>query len=345
MGSNKLLNAMSQMESSISTGDEISDGFLEDMKTILSDPKIARQQSSQQQAPVNQPTKEEDIFDRIAKNMQYANQYDFGTVELEKRFDDFDKQEDSKLKAPVNSNSRSAGKSVQAIAMSRPNDISSSDFLEDLDLMNISGSHTAPIPLDPGVGGRSILPEVLETGDIILSTITDPLSGAIRSATGSEVSHASVYVGGGRVIHATEVGVHEWTLNQLMDACSLCVAYHHRDMNELKAGKIVQFLRTALDNHATFDGWGLVHAAPSQLMASYCDSLTGSARQVCLNSARSIQPGTDNSDQFFCSELIFAALKEAGLTISTVQPSFSSPQEAVRLFYDGTLQYVGHLKV
>ena len=342
---NKLLNAISQIESAPSTGDEINDGFLEDMKTILADPKIARQQSSQQLTPTAQPTKEEDIFDRIAKNMQYANQYDFGTFELEKRFDEFDKQEDRKLKTPVKSNSKPAGNGEYLGSVAVPVDLNSSDFLEDLDLINMSGSQSAPIPLDPGVGGRSILPEVLEAGDIILSTTTGLISSTIRSATGSEVSHASVYVGGGKVIHATEAGVQEWSLDQLMDACSLCVAYHHRDINDIKAAKLVQFLRTALDHHTAFDGWGLIHAAPSQLMASYCDSLTGSAKQVCLNTARNIKPGTDNSDQFFCSELIFAGLKEAGLTISTVQPSFSSPQEAVRLFYDGTLQYVGHLKV
>jgi cell wall-associated NlpC family hydrolase len=186
---------------------------------------------------------------------------------------------------------------------------------------------------------------VLEVGDLILSTTNDPVLSAIGSATGSEVSHASMYIGNGKVIHAKAAGMEELNIHQLMDSCTLCVAYHHRDMNQTKASKILQFLRTAADNHIAFDGWGLIQAAPSQLLASYCDSLMGTARQTCLNSARSILPGTDNNDQFFCSELIFSALKEAGLTISTIQPSFSSTQEAVRLFYDGTLHYVGHLKL
>jgi len=341
---NKILNAISQMESSSTNGDEIDAGFLEDMKTILTDPKTARQQVNQVPEPTPKATKEDDIFDKIAKNMQYANQYDFGTMELEQRFNDFDQIEDSVAKVPLKPRWAS-DKAVQTVSILTPDDVNSSHFLEDIDLMNVSRPKSNPSPLDPVAGGRSILPGILEIGDIILSTTTDEVSLAIRSATGSEVSHASIYIGGGKVIHATQAGVQEWSVGQLMDACSLCVAYHHRDMDSVKAGKIVEFLKRALSNHSAFDGWGLIHAAPSQLLASYCDVLIGNARQDCLNLARRIQPGTDNNDQFFCSELIFAALKEAGLSISTVQPSFSSPQDAIRLYFDGSLQYVGHLKV
>jgi cell wall-associated NlpC family hydrolase len=341
---NKILDAIGGIEASSSTAENIDVSFLEDIKTILADPAVARQQSILSPEPA--PTKEEDIFDRIAKNMQYANQYDFGTIELEKRLDEFDRIEDAKVSSSLRSTLPSASQPVKTMTKAMPTDISSSVFLEDMDLMNAVASPTAvTIPLDPGVGGRSILPEVLEVGDLILSTTNDPVLSAIGSATGSEVSHASMYIGNGKVIHAKAAGMEELNIHQLMDSCTLCVAYHHRDMNQTKASKILQFLRTAADNHIAFDGWGLIQAAPSQLLASYCDSLMGTARQTCLNSARSILPGTDNNDQFFCSKLIFSALKEAGLTISTIQPSFSSTQEAVRLFYDGTLHYVGHLKL
>jgi hypothetical protein len=36
------------------------------------------------------------IFDRIAQSMEYANAFDVGTVELQKRFEDFDRIDDLK---------------------------------------------------------------------------------------------------------------------------------------------------------------------------------------------------------------------------------------------------------
>ncbi|RYF96821.1 MAG: hypothetical protein EOO02_21615, partial [Chitinophagaceae bacterium] len=351
---NKILDAISQM-SSESAPDEINDGFLEDIKTILTDPKTLQEHPVQQSIPPLQPvqTRDEDIFDKIARNMQYANSYDFGTLELENRFDEFDKQVDQR---PPNINRRATSQSIQTVALQQPANFSSAEFLEDLDIISSTPltkyghshmqSNDQEIPLDPGIGGRSIIPAALQEGDIILSTTAnDSISRAIRSVTGSEISHASIYVGNGNVIHATLSGVSQWTLSDLMSASTLCVAYHHKDMDDSKAARIVKFLTNALNSNKGFDSWGLINAAPSQLLASYCDSLSGATKQACLHGARSIKPGTDNNGQFFCSELIFAALNDAGLTISTVQPSFSSPQEAVRLFYDGTLDYVGHLKV
>jgi hypothetical protein len=115
-------------------------------------------------------------------------------------------------------------------------------------------------------------------------------------------------------------------------------------MTRASESRMIQFLTSALQTPHAFDYWGMVQAAPAQLLASYCDSLPGPLRTACLNQARQIRPGTDENNQFFCSELIFKALQSAGLSISTVQPSWSSPQEVVRLFFDGTLTYVGHLK-
>ena len=354
---NKILSAISDIASSNGT-DEISNGFLEDIKTILTDPKtlkkeIAQQQSVQQSAP-EPPTKEEDIFDRIAKNMQYANQYDFGTLELDKRFDEFDRMSDIKSVAQPNVHVRATNNSIETVALQKPAVVSSADFLEDLDIMSKpnrtalwANSKTAENVASPdqGVGGRSISSEALQIGDLIISSTSDDhILNAIGTVTGSEISHAAVYAGNGSVMLATDNGVTEWSLGELINNSSLSVAYHQKNMDATKAAKVITFLRNALVNNKGFDSWALLYAAPAQLLASYCDSLTGEAREACLHGAKSMRPGTDSNDQFFCSELIFAAFKDAGLSISTVQPSFSSPHESVKLFHDGTLQYVGHLK-
>ncbi len=364
----KLLDALSAMTSQ--SNDEIDEAFLNDMKSILSGEKTydktesqstAPQSYQQQQAPPQPPPPATDtpnehaIFDRIAQNMKYANAYDFGTIELEQRFNDFDKWTDIEKSNPPQRVSQTKSKQVVVAPVEeKALELSSADFLQDLDLIasetksSITEQSTlssSNIPLDPGVGGRSIMASALQVGDIIIATSTDDrISRAIRGVTGSQVSHAAIYVGNGRIIHSTDSGVSEWNLDDLINTASLAVAYRHRDMTPARGTQVVQFLRNALANNRGFDYWGLLQAAPSQLLATYCDSMAGPLRDACLQGARSIRPGTDNNDQFYCSELVFTALRDAGLSISTVQPSYSSPQEVVRLS-DGILQYVGHLKV
>ena len=355
---NHLLHALSAIETAQAHqgADGMNDSFIEDMKTILTDPKSLKKEmppAPVQQQTVPAPSTEEDIFARIARNMQYANQYDFGTMDLQKRFDEFDKSADLQLYRPSEIKVRAGNDRIEKLVTQQAFDPGPADFLKDLDLIATASAASVVkdkreevIPLDPGIGGRSILPTALQAGDVILSTTSDDrISKAIRDATHSQISHASIYVGQGHVIHSTETGVDKWSLGDLMNSSSLCVAYHHRDMDQAKAGSIVQFLENAKANNKGFDSWGLLYAAPAQLLATYCDSMTGTAREACLHGARNIKPGTDDSDRFYCSELVFAAFKQAGLSISTIDPSFSSPQDAVRLFHDGTLQYVGHLKV
>ncbi len=353
---NKILNALSDIASSSDT-DEISNGFLEDIKTILTDPKSLKKEkvpSESFQQSAQPPDKEEDIFDRIAKNMQYANQYDFGTLELDKRFDEFDRISDSKPPAQPNVSVSPSNKRIETVALNKPAVVGSSDFLEDLDIMYkpnrtalFTNSKTTENLGSPGqgVGVRSISAEALQIGDLILSLTADEhILNAIGNATGTEVSHAAVYTGNGSVMLVTDNGVTEWLLNDLVNSSSLNVAYHLKNTDVVKAAKVITFLRNALVNNKGFDSWALLYAAPAQLLASYCESLSGEARAACLHGAKSMRPGTDNNDQFFCAEIIIAALKDAGLSISTDKPSFNNPNEVVKLFHDGSLEYVGHLK-
>src|SRR2546423_3845461 len=91
--------------------------FIADMQSILTGQKvfdpisrktIEKEKLGQQQSAANSNTgqqpapefkNEHAIFDRIRQNMEYANAYDVGTVELEKRFSDFDRMEDIRDKS------------------------------------------------------------------------------------------------------------------------------------------------------------------------------------------------------------------------------------------------------
>ena len=352
----ELANAASQ------TTDETDQQFFADMQSILggaapapsgASPTARTTPSAAKSAPATEVENPHAIFDQIARSMTYANAYNLGSFDLAQRFDEFDRQATVEPpKPPVARAVVSTAPSTQHTEWVEP---SSTDFLRDLDLMHtrpepVSRATSDPIPLDPGVGGRSIMTTALNPGDLLISTTRDDrISRAIRAVTGSEVSHMSIYIGNDangipQVIHATEDGVQQWPISSLINSSTLMVAYRHPRMTSANASLVVHFLTHALQTPHAFDYWGMVQAAPSQLMATYCDSLPTALRDACLQGARQLRPGTDENDMFFCSELVFRALQAAQLDISTVQPSWSSPQEVVRLFLAGALTYVGHLK-
>lgn len=346
------------------------DDFLSDIKSILSGsktydpnarkavektPSDVRQQAQSRREEEIQPIEtknEHQIFDKIAQSMKYANAYDLGSFAIEQRFDDFDKFDDIKAKTETK-------KSEMVSASSRAKDykgeVFAEDFLADMDMIAKESSKEKPgggtqakppakIPLDPGVGGRSIMVSAMNPGDIIISTTDAAISKKIRQATGSEVSHASVYIGDGNVIESIEDGVLQFTVETSVMDDSVAVAYRHKDMTPEKAALVVAFLKDAKDKKRKFDYMGLLRVAPYQLISSYCNGLPEALRDACRTAADKFKLGTDNNDEFYCSELVFAAFKHAGLNISDVDPHWSAPQDVVRLNHNNTLQYVGHLK-
>lgn len=121
------------------------DDFMADMQSILSgvgvfDPvskktvpkdELRRADQAPQQAEP-QRNNSQDIFDKIAQSMQFANSYDLGTVELENRFANFDRDLD---KQQLDSKSKRSKKSEPAappsgVAPTPP--ASTEDFLHDM---------------------------------------------------------------------------------------------------------------------------------------------------------------------------------------------------------------------
>jgi hypothetical protein len=84
-----------------------------------------------------QPGNGHAIFESIARSMQYANAYDLGSVELENRFAEFDRQEDQrragprKNGGPATPSTPAAESQAPATSASGPTDLA--DFMADLD--------------------------------------------------------------------------------------------------------------------------------------------------------------------------------------------------------------------
>lgn len=180
----------------------------------------------------------------------------------------------------------------------------------------------ATIPLDPGVGGRSIGVDDLKVGDIILSTTPDITSRTIRTVTGSEVSHAILYIGDGEVVEAVGKGVVRRPLSKAIKGSYVAVALRDPDLTDEQAQKI---RTTAL-------GW----------VGRKYDTLAIVDHAVHFVSG--VDPTMRDASAFTCSELVLEAYEDAGVPLTTVSPGASSPQDVVRVYLARSLEYVGHLK-
>ena len=348
------------------------DSFEADLKAILSGKKKYDAEQKQlipsSSSPISEieniepeesPKKNEhEIFDKIAQSMQLAKAYDLGSINLERRFDAFDQELDQNQNASkmeVKSTKQvkalevepTEGKMDHSVLQS----IDTQDFLEDLDKMSgqqtIATAFSNDMPLAPDTGGRMIGKQELEPGDIILSTTDDPLiSGNIRKVTRSEISHAGIYIGDGKVIEAIESGVLERSLETAMtdDSVTVTVAFRHQHMTTEKATIIKDFLVNKRKEGTKFDRYAVIRNLPIQIITSFCSIVSPGLRDRCRNFAGRIFLGTETNNEFYCSELVFAAFEAAGLKLANTAPHWTSAEDLVQLSYNGTLRYVGHLK-
>ncbi len=289
------------------------------------------------------------IFDKIAESMQYANAYDLGSISVDKRFEEFDQIE--ALSKPKTKSQSVIEEEPMYVEEEPQEKVSSKEFIEDLDLIHKELSdkkneakQPEPIPLDPGIGGMSIPDSELKPGDIILSTTSQPISKLIRDVTNSEVSHAAIYVGDGFLVEAGEEGVLKLTLDTALAHSTVAAAYRHVDITDAKRAKIIQFVDKAVKEKSKFDYKALIKLLPSQLMKRFCESKPQNERESCMKLAEKMKFGTNNNNQFYCSELVVQALKAAELDIAQISPDWNTVQDIVELNHNGNLYYLGHLK-
>lgn len=297
-----------------------------------------------------QKKNEHEIFDRIRQSMEFANAYDLGDVPLERRFKEFDdlmelKEKNKKKENPINSNLKENSINDQSKLLTPA--FSNQSFIEDLNSIKLKSMSTfQPLsnPLDSVIVGRSIEAKALQEGDIIISTTIGKDSRLIEIATGSEISHSSIYIGNGMVVEAVSDGVLKRSLETSIANDTVAVAYRHINMTPENARKVTDFLKKAHESKEKYDYWSLLRVEPYQIVNNYCSSLLAEMQEACRQQARNFRLGTDINNEFYCSELVFKAFKSAGLNISDDEPSWSSTQNVARLNHNGTLLYVGYLK-
>lgn len=89
--------------------------------------------------------------------------------------------------------------------------------------------------------------EVLEKGDIILTTTNEKLSEVIKMATNSDISHAMIYVARGSVMDSTSNGVHSKNIEKIFyeDNCSIYVLRLRNPIDDFLTDKVINFVRAS----------------------------------------------------------------------------------------------------
>jgi hypothetical protein len=150
--------------------------------------------SSERSAPYagvsNQPKSGHEIFDRIAQSMQYANAYDLGTVSLENRFKEFDRQEDQRRRASKKQNGapQSSTTPTRTTPRAQPADLdsvqpSTADFVADLDAIK---SQPPGRTYSAQTGGQTHSQPFYDTGEHVLAG-NGQYEGMLRVGKGQSV--------------------------------------------------------------------------------------------------------------------------------------------------------------
>jgi hypothetical protein len=124
-------------------------------------------------------------------------------------------------------------------------------------------------PLSPGQGGRSILPSLLQDGDVLLSTSPQPLSVLIRWVTNGPVSHAAVflnYLGQPSIIEAQRPTLFIDSLDNAMARDTLLVAFRYPGISTDQQAALSAWFSGR--QGAPFDRWGAVQDAIFQFLGA-----------------------------------------------------------------------------
>jgi len=146
--------------------------------------------------------------------------------------------------------------------------------------------------------------EHLKPGDIIMSTTDSLGSRFIRWFTGSKYSHASIYNGSGKIIHAVALeGVCTRWCEDLEKQCSVFDAYRWERATDAQRMQIVSFATSKIGYG--YDYWHLIILA-----------------YRILKRTLGLSAGDYSPDRFVCFELVAEAYNSAGLELAKIPDNF-----------------------
>lgn len=169
------------------------------------------------------------------------------------------------------------------------------------------------------------------------------------TVTGSNVSHAILYIGQGNVIEAIGEGFvrrplsvallePEEATKRPMGTHYFAVAYRAKNVTPAIANQVISSAAPWIGRSYTVAG------AIGGRQTPFLDCLVTTISPVLGTAAYLSSHGKlKSSDRFYCSQLVFEAFRKAGHPIGTQDPNTSNPNNIPQAHGAGTLLYVAHL--
>lgn len=177
----------------------------------------------------------------------------------------------------------------------------------------------------------------LQAADIILTAGQDNASLLIRTLTSSKFSHALLYDNDGFVIEAIPTGVIRRPLKDAIAHKSEAKVYRYKELSKEQAAVILTYARGLAKSAHKYD-WIGAFAAGVKKNPALGIGIVGLKGYIII-----MVGGLNNSENFFCSELVIEAYKQANIPIITGRLSSNTPENIVSAVSHDILQYVGAL--
>lgn len=204
----------------------------------------------------------------------------------------------------------------------------------------------------PGNGGELIAADALAPGDILLTSIATVNSFGIRLGTFSPVSHAVLYLGDGQIAEAVGTGVRARPLSEVVDEEQMVVAFRVPGVDDASAARMREWALSQVGT--SYNTVGVLLNAPFVLNRRLCELplVPSAVSHYCMSGMAMVQLGASRDDQFFCSQFVLEAYRQAGMPITNADPRWVSPADLLHMREGDVpsvrvhtrLHYVGHLK-
>ena len=198
----------------------------------------------------------------------------------------------------------------------------------------------------------AVAQDVLEPGDIILTSAPTLRSVGIRLFTLSSVSHAALYVGDGRIVEALGSGVHERPLDELLLEENVALVLRYPGLTRDQQLEIMDY--ALQKTGAGFSFVGATLHVPFSVARRVCELplVPAVVRDACLRAFGVLNYVAATESQLFCSQLVMQAYQRAGVQITDADARLISPADILHMREGDVpsvkvhkqLRYVGYLR-
>lgn len=348
---------------------EEDEDFQDELKTLFEKGKKANNSNqesqsrgresgnSQSQQDHNQDSEKKNphaIFDKIAQSMQMAQTYDFGSIAMDKKFDDLEKETkndfNEKVQDLLKKDDEGTSKVVEDIVKnSKEEKILTQDFLEDIDkLKKVSSSKSQlsqrkfsnDLILHPNNQGFIIDSQSIEIGDIILSTrAKEQMPTELRGVLDNDSCIAGLYLGENNIVFGEQT--HQ--LQEILKDDINIVVLRHKNTNS--TNNLRNNLSEISIASEQMQPYALVKDVALKISESYCDVLPLEEKKDCLNFNGKVGLETNTNDKFYCSKKVLDILSKYDLSITSNPVKNDNNNSIIQTVFNNSLVYVGHLKI